>query len=247
MRMNSKQRAVLNQIQELKLKKPTDLIVNQITQMVSSGVLKPGDRLPAERAFSERFGVGRGHIREALKRLEVFGILKTMPQSGTYVANLGANALKTLMANVLAVEIHDMDSLMETRRILEVNAARLAAERATTSDIIDLIKTHEGFRKRLRNDALEWAEDRIFHLKVADCSKNRVLRSLIALLATNTDITGHEGKGVGEEMENTIFQEHEVVLQAIKQKDPDQAAEAMETHMDTILAVQTVTGVNDCV
>lgn len=238
--MNSKQKAVLDQIQELKLKKPTDMIVNQITQMVSSGVLKPGDRLPAERSFAERFGVGRGHIREALKRLEVFGILKTMPQSGSYVANLGANALKTLMANVLAVENDDMDSLMETRRILEVNAARLAAERATTSDIIDLIKTHEGFRKRVRNHALEWAEDRIFHLKIADCSKNRVLRSLIALLATNTGISADDGRGVGKGMENIILQEHEIVLQAIKQNDPDRAADAMETHMDSILTVQRV-------
>ena len=243
--MNSKQSVVLDHIQELKLKKPTDMIVNQISQMLSSGVIKPGDRLPAERAFAERFGVGRGHIREALKRLEVFGILKTMPQSGTYVANLGANALETLMANVLAIENDDMDSLLETRRILEVNAARLAAERATTSDIIDLIKTHEGFRKRVRNDALETAEDRIFHLKIADCSKNKVLRSLIALMVTNTDTTADDGTSVSEGTENIILQEHEAILQAIKQKDPDRAAEAMDAHMDRVLEVQTDTGVND--
>jgi GntR family transcriptional repressor for pyruvate dehydrogenase complex len=211
------------------------MIVNQIKQLVSSGTLKPGDRLPAERAFAERFGVGRGHVREALKKLEIFGILKTMPQSGTYVANQGAKALEALMADVLALEKDDTKSLLETSRILEVNAARLAAERAIKSDIIDLIRTHEALRKRVRNQELGTAEDRMFHLKIAVCSKNKVLRSLIILMATNSDAIFDGSIGVSKGMEKIILQEHEAILQAIKQSDPDRAAEAMDAHMNRVL------------
>jgi len=230
--MSTKQNAILDNIQGLELKKPADMIVNQIKQLVVSGVLKPGDRLPAERIFAERFGVGRGHVREALKKLEIFGILKTMPQSGTYVANQGAKALEALMADVLALEKDDTDSLLETSRILEVNAARLAAERATKSDIIDLIRTHEASRKRVRNQELGTAEDHMFHLKIAECSKNTVLRSLITLMATNSDAIPDDSTDFSEGMEKIILQEHEAILQAIKQNDPDRAAEAMDAHMD---------------
>ena len=235
--MSPEQSAILDNLQGLELKKPADMIVNQIKQLVSSGVLKPGDRLPAERTFAERFGVGRGHVREALKKLEIFGILKTMPQSGTYVATQGAKALEALMADVLALEKDDTKSLLETSRILEVNAARLAAERAIKSDIIDLIRTHEAFRKRVRNEELGTAEDRMFHLKIAECSKNTVLRSLIALMATNSDAISDDSTDLSEGIEKIILQEHEAILQAIKQNDPDRAAEAMDAHMDRILVL----------
>ncbi len=233
--MVTEQSAILGNIQGLELKKPADMIVNQIKQLVSSGILKPGDRLPAERTFAERFGVGRGHVREALKKLEIFGILKTMPQSGTYVANQGAKALEAIMADVLAREKDDTDSLLETRRILEVNAARFAAERAAKSDIIDLIRTHEAFRKRVRNQESGTTEDRMFHLKIAECSKNTVLRSLITLMATSSSAISDDSTDVSEGMEKIILQEHEAILQAIKQTDPDRAAEAMDAHMDRIL------------
>ena len=233
--MSTEQSAILDNIQGLKLKKPVDMIVNQIKQLVSSGVLKPGDRLPAERAFVERFGVGRGHVREALKKLEIFGILKTMPQSGTYVANIGSKALEALMTGALAFEKDDTDSLLEARRILEVNAARFAAERATKSDIIDLIRTHEAFRKRVRNEEMVTAEDRMFHLKIAESSKNTVLRSLITLMATNSDAISDDSTDFSEGMKKIILQEHEAILQAIKQNDPDRAAEAMDAHMDRVL------------
>ena len=233
--MSTKRKSILDDIQGLDLKKPADMIVNQIKQLISSGTLKPGDRLPAERAFAKRFGVGRGHVREALKKLEIFGILKTMPQSGTYIADLGAKAPEALMANILSLEKDEMDSLLETRRILEVHAARLAAERASSSDIIDLIRTHEGFRKRVRNEELGTAEDRMFHLKIAEYSKNTVLRSLLTLMASNSDAIFDDSTDFSEGIEKIILQEHEAILQAIKQNDPDRAAEAMDAHMDRIL------------
>ena len=233
--MSTKRKSILDDIQGLDLKKPADMIVNQIKQLISSGTLKPGDRLPAERAFAKRFGVGRGHVREALKKLEIFGILKTMPQSGTYIADLGAKAPEALMANILSLEKDEMDSLLETRRILEVHAARLAAERASSSDIIDLIRTHEGFRKRVRNEELGTAEDHMFHLKIAEYSKNTVLRSLLTLMASNSDAIFDDSTDFSEGIEKIILQEHEAILQAIKQNDPDRAAEAMDAHMDRIL------------
>ena len=74
----------------IRVSKPGEVIAARLQELIVAEVLRPGDRLPPERALAERFGVGRGHVREALKRLEFYGILHTRPQSGTVVASRGA-------------------------------------------------------------------------------------------------------------------------------------------------------------
>ena len=173
---------LIENFQDIELKKPVDVIIGQIQHLVTSGVLKPGDRLPSERALSEKFAVGRGYVREAIKKLEFYGILKTIPQSATYVASLGVKALKGLIANVLALDQNDIDSLLETREILEINAARLAAIRADGNDLEELIDAHEIYKKQIQEQGAGMADDLFFHLKVAECSKNTVLMYLISIL-----------------------------------------------------------------
>ena len=67
------------------LETPTDKVISKIKELIISGVLKPGDKLPAERKMAIEFGFGRTHVREALHKLEFYGIIKTLPQSGSVV------------------------------------------------------------------------------------------------------------------------------------------------------------------
>jgi len=233
--MVSDPQEVIDKFKEVTVKKPADVVINQIQDLITSGVLKPGDRLPAERTFVEKFGVGRGHVREALKRLEFYGILKTLPQSGTYVAAFGTKALEGLIANVIDPEKDNLGALLETRLILEVNAARLAAEHASRKDLIELIRVHEAFRGQVKNRDSGMAEDHRFHQKVAALSKNPVLCSLITLIAQSTNACSHDQKNNSDEIDPITLREHEAILQAIKQKKPDQAALAMKAHMKTVM------------
>ena len=233
--MVSDPQEVIDKFKEVTVKKPADMVITQIKDLITSGVLKPGDRLPAERTFVEKFGVGRGHVREALKQLEFYGILKTLPQSGTYVAALGTKALEGLLANVIDPEKDNLSALLETRLILEVNAARLAAEHASRKDLIELIRVHEAFRGHIKNGDSGTAEDHRFHQKVAALSKNPVLCSLITLIAQSTDAYLNEQNNDPDGIDPITLREHEAILQAIKQKEPDQAALAMEEHMKTVL------------
>ena len=186
--MTSSSQKPIEKFQKIKVQKPADQIIDQIKHQISTGILTPGDRLPSERALAEKFGVGRGHIREAIKKLEFYGILKTLPQSGTFVAGVGVKALDGLIANVLDLKKEDLRSLLETRRIVEVNAAKLAAKRATKSDIIQLIKVHEEFRRQIKANNTGISEDHLFHLKVAESSKNPVLNSLITLITPEVTV-----------------------------------------------------------
>ena len=93
----SPESSVAHHFTELEFKKPSDLIISQIRRLITEGVLKPGDRLPPERELAERFAVGRGHVRDAIKKLEFYGILKTyevcwrkaiLPQAKPFFAHL---------------------------------------------------------------------------------------------------------------------------------------------------------------
>ena len=129
---------ILNNLEEIKIEKPADVIIRQIRNLISSGQLNPGDRLPSERQLCDKFGVGRSHVRDALRKLEFYGILKTLPQSGTVVAGLGTTALEGLINDVLEMNEHDFHSFVETRVLLEMHSAQLAAERATPEDILKI-------------------------------------------------------------------------------------------------------------
>ena len=108
---------------------PVDQVIEKVKALINSGVLKPGDRLPAERKMAADFGFGRTHIREALHKLEFYGILKTMPQSGSYIIGLDITTLDGLISDILNLQEYDFLSLVEMRNVLEINAVRLCAER----------------------------------------------------------------------------------------------------------------------
>ena len=76
---------IFQQITTIQVESPAEKIILQIKELINSNQLKPGDRLPSERLLSEKFGVGRSYVREAILKLEFYGLLKTSPQSGTYV------------------------------------------------------------------------------------------------------------------------------------------------------------------
>ena len=91
---------MLHNFQEIRIESPVDKIIRQIRELITSGQLNPGDKLPPERKLAERLGVGRSNVRDAIKKLEFYGILKTVPQSGTIVAGMGITALETIKAPV---------------------------------------------------------------------------------------------------------------------------------------------------
>lgn len=216
---------------QIEPQKPSALIIRQVRDLISRGDLTPGDRLPSERLMSEQMGIGRGHVREALKRLEFYGILRTYPQHGTYVANIGVRALEGLLANVIDLEKEDFESLIDTRMVLEEHAARLAAERRTDSEVASLEEALVEFEKLVQfgQDGLE--EDLMFHLKIAECARSNVLRSLISLITPDIILMSRKLRTCDNGRSLEAIAEHRAVLEAIRNREPEKAAEAMMVHM----------------
>jgi GntR family transcriptional repressor for pyruvate dehydrogenase complex len=212
--------------------KPAELIVRQIRNLISSGVLKPGDRLPSERDLAERFGLGRGYVRQALRKLEFYGVLRTYPQRGTVVAEFGVAALERLIANLLDLERDDLKALMETRGILEMHAAQLAAERASEEAIAEIRRALEAFRAEVEAGRSGHQEDLQFHLAIAKAADNAVMLSLIGMITPDIIRLNKEYRTCDGGRTRATLREHEAVFAAIARHDPARVAAAMAAHLN---------------
>lgn len=225
---------LLQSFREINIETPVDKIIRQIRSLITSGQLKPGDRLPPERKLSEKLGVGRTNVRDAIKKLEFYGILKTMPQSGTIVAGLGIAALEGLISDVLKMEDSDFRSLVETRVLLETQSARLAAKRRTAEDIITLQTALTNHRKKVELGEAAIEEDLIFHLKIAEASKNTVSRSLMMIITPDI-INNFITLDICSDNRNTsALEEHQNILNHIIAQEPELAAQAMREHLSDV-------------
>lgn len=219
----------------IETQKPADLIIEQIQERIAAGVLKRGMKLPSERELASQFNVGRGPVREALKRLEFYGLVRSESQRGYFIAELGEKALQGLIASLLRGARHDLESLLEAREILEVNVAILAAKRAEPSDLSLIRQAHEDFTSAVRNGGLALDEDHVFHLEIARTSKNPVLISLLGYLTPeiikeNLQVSRKELQDKSISLET--IKEHELIVDAICQMDADKASVTMQEHME---------------
>ncbi|NLR94409.1 MULTISPECIES: FadR/GntR family transcriptional regulator [Flammeovirga] len=223
-------------MEKILVEKPSSIIIRRLKEMIELGVLKPNDTLPPERKLSEQFGVGRSHVREALKKMEFFGLLKTQPQSGTVVVGLGAKAIEGLISNMLEIDNNDFFSLIETRVLLEVKIAGLAAKRREKDDLDKVLKTLEAYEKAVEENQEDITEkDFLFHLSLCRCAKNSTLKSLMSIITP--DILNHFEKErvCTKQSRQEAIEEHREIYNAIESGDSAKAREVMEQHLAPIV------------
>ena len=222
-------------IEAIKIENPADKIIQQLKSLITTGQLKPGDRLPAERMLAERFGVGRGYIREAILKLEFYGLLKTSPQSGTYVSGFSLKILDSIFSDIVNFNKEDHASLIEARYYLEINSARLAAERRTDSDVKEMQAALADFDVKINRGQQAIDEDLLFHIKVAGATGNTVIESMILILIPDLiHLKNLLGLDIDKEKNYSIDQHHKI-LNAIIARDSTAAGEAMAAHLQVIM------------
>lgn len=157
-------------------------IVEKIRNAIEDGSLKPGDRLPSEMELGETFGVGRTSIREALKALVLMGIL-TRSNAGTFVSNESQTRICEAFAYYLVNRDRNVQNIFEVRRIVEMEIAGLAAERANEHDIAELRAINaEANTIPVEDRTARNRIDTAFHLAMAKSTKNAYLFELCSLI-----------------------------------------------------------------
>ncbi|WP_124980274.1 FadR/GntR family transcriptional regulator [Nonlabens xiamenensis] len=211
-----------------------DEVVTNIKALIEKHQLEEGDRLPSERKLSEKLGVTRNQIRAAIQKLEFYGIIKTMPQSGSVVTGLGNPSINTMMTDVLDLDTPDFKSLVETRVILETHAVRLAAIRRTEASMKEIQRAHDEFVERILNKEPSLIEDIKFHVSIVKASGNTVLYGLMQILVP--DIIGHFNKEYicDRTQGEKLITEHQAMVDAIRMMDESAAGEALDIHFTSL-------------
>lgn len=225
---------MLENLSRIELTNPVDLIISQIRELISSGSVKPGEKLPAERKLAEHFGVSRNQVREAINKLQFYGIVKVQPNSGTVVNGIGIVALEGLITDILKIEQSDFASLVDTRILLEKEAARLAARNRTEEDLIKLSDSLLDYSNKISSSNQGIEEDLMFHIKIAEASKNNVLKSLMMIITPDIVKKFIEYEVCGEVKNQKTIEEHQKILEMITAQDEIGAMNAMEAHLQDI-------------
>jgi GntR family transcriptional regulator, transcriptional repressor for pyruvate dehydrogenase complex len=228
---------IIQSIKSIEVESPTDKIIQQLKQLITTGQLKPGDRLPAERVLAERLGVGRSYVREAIRKLEFFGLLKTSPQSGTYVSGYSIKMIEGVLTDIINFNKDDFSALIEARYYMEINAARLAAMRRTDEDLALLRAAVADYDNKVNSKQDAVQEDMFIHLRIANATKNSVFESMLLMLLPDIIRNIIDQKICGDNRGMQAMAEHHEILQAIADQDADAAGAAMASHLDDILRI----------
>ncbi|WP_117885778.1 FadR/GntR family transcriptional regulator [Aureibaculum luteum] len=205
-------------------------IISKIRDLINYKNLEPGEKLPSERMLSEKFDVSRSSIREAIQKLEFYGLLKSIPQSGTFVANIGTIGMNGMIDGILSLKDPDFKSLVQTRILLELETARLAATTRNKKDLEQIKEALDAFNEKVLKGEDAVQEDLLFHLAIAQASGNSTLNSLM-LIITPEIITNFEKYHVCDKNQAFLgIQEHTNIYEAIKNKKPQVAKQKMKDH-----------------
>ena len=229
---------MLENLNKIEVQNPVELIISQIRDLISSGSIKPGEKLPPERKLAKHFGVSRNQVREAIGKLQIYGILKVQPQSGTVVNGIGIVALEGLISNILKIEKTDFKSLVDTRVLLEKEAARLAAINRTGDDLVQMSNALDLFEKKMSLDNVAIEEDLLFHLKIGEAGKNSVLKSLMMIITPDIVKSFTMLEICDKNKSKIVIEEHRNILDMIADQNPEGAVAAMDTHLQDIISFQ---------
>ncbi len=221
-----------NHFKPIEKKTISSEIVEQILSLIRSNTLKPGNRIPSERELSEIFSVGRGSVREAMKILESTGLIKSS-NKGKFVRQTTANDLGVFLLEMNQTTIGEV---LEVRRMIEIQLAGMAAERATPEDIEKMSGALEGANDINSMSAGDLAFHRALvdatHNSVASTMYNSVTGSIFKLFKHYPTLLNRSNSNLRATI-NLVLQEHKNILEAIKSGDPSAAQEAMKIHLDS--------------
>jgi len=216
-----------------KPKKTAMLLAQRIVGEIVDRGLTPGTQLPPERDMLENYGVARGTLREALRFLELQGVIsiKTGPGGGPVVDEPAARHLASIVAMMLQLDGAPFRAVLEARSTLEPAMAHKAAERRTAAQLEELHESVRRMEHHLDDRDYFLEENERFHTQIAQAAGNQVFSLLISSLNWICDGTPL-GVDYPQEVREAVAKEHRRIYRAIELGEGSRAAAAMAVHID---------------
>lgn len=212
-------------------------VARRISDLLSSGEVSPGDKLPSERDLAEMLKVSRPSVREAMIALEVSGLIEVRTGSGIYVAD------KTRQQPaVVADEGIGPFEILEMRLLIEPEACALAAERISDDQLQQLGNIYDEMRRTSGTIEMETSDSQ-FHKLIAEATENTAIARTVSwlwALRDKSELSRGFHRLIIEEGVYPVLHEHKAIFKALENRDPIAAKKAMLKHLEasTVSAAQ---------
>lgn len=217
----------------IKRKRLYEDIVQQIQDLIREGTLKPGDKLPPERELADRLQVSRSSLREAIRALDLQGVVISRPGSGTFINTTSAENLVSTIASCLMVGRGDLSDIFEMRRLLEPQITALAVERATVTNVKRMAKTLQDQESQVSKGQTGVEADTAFHFAIAEATQNS---ALVRVFTTIADIL-RQSRNLSLQTPGRpqrSLESHREILRKVVERDMEGAREAMAHHISAV-------------
>lgn len=207
-------------------------VARQIERLILKK-LRPGDKLPSERELAELLSVSRSSIRDAIRSLELAGMVEPRQGAGTIVREITANTVANPLANALKRKDEIMGELLDFRKILEPPLAARAATHASADEIEEMESILDRQASKMRDGGSTVGEDAEFHYAVAMASGNSVVLKVLDILMDLLRDTRERSLQVEGRPQKSLAG-HQKILSAIKRHDAEAAKAAMRRHIEDV-------------
>ena len=218
----------------IKNTKVYEQVIVQIKDMIDKGTLKKGDKLPSERDLVQQLKVSRASIREALRALEVIGLIECRQGEGNYIKSNFQDNLFEPLSIMFMLEESNPEEIWELRKIMEVEAAGLAAKRITSEQLEELKELTQRFMN-CEDEEINVEIDKEFHHKIAECSGNVLIFNILRTVSTLVDhfiVDARKLILVERENKEILFSQHNEIYLSIEKHISTDARKAMREHLE---------------
>nr|WP_314461293.1 FadR/GntR family transcriptional regulator [uncultured Clostridium sp.] len=218
----------------IKNTKVYEQVMDQIREMIDNGVLKKGDKLPSERDLVEELQVSRASIREALRALEVIGLIECRQGEGNFIKSSFQDNLFEPLSIMYTLEGTNPGDILELRKIMEVEAAGLAAKRITEEQLAELKEIMERF-ENCTDEEMNAMIDKELHYKIAECSGNVLIFNILRTVSLLVDDFIKDARRLiiaDQEKKKMLLLQHKDIYLAIETHSSVAARKAMRQHLD---------------
>ena len=219
--------------QRIKRRRLHEDIIHQLHSLIRQGVLKDGDRLPPERDLAEQFKVSRSSVREAIRSLELQGLVVSKRGSGTFINTDNLESVLALVAASMDTGEDALRDIFEMRHLLEPPIAALAACRATPEEVQRMQEILDEQERQVERGGTGVEADTAFHFTLAAATHNSALLKVVS--AVEDILQMSRGRSMQEPgRPQRSLKSHREVLQRVESGDSHGAQEAMEHHLTRV-------------
>jgi len=211
----------------------TSDVCRKLVSHLVRGDWQEGDRIPSERELGKLLGVGRASLREALKALEIMGMVESRVGNGTFVCHRSEFLSRPMLWSITGSDQTQVHELIEARRLMEGELASLAAERGTAEDLAEIAIYLDRMEQAHDNMAMFMSADLEFHFAIGQAAYNSLLLNAVHLIRNLMRQWIGETLRVPTTAPEALVQ-HRNIFQAIAAKDKTAARSAMDLHLDTM-------------